>query len=127
MPLKLKGYETIKSLQYVYLEDSFVLGIDQNMDSISFDLDLVLKEEHELYATPKRDEQYCYVKAKLKFSALRKVVWKELRMWASIDANMEIDFGNIDSFRFSGDRYQLSGDWGEIYFEADNLELDIAE
>jgi hypothetical protein len=34
-----------------------------------------------------------------------------------VDADGETDYGNIDSFTFQGDRYELAGEWGHVMIE----------
>ena len=121
------SYNSIECLQNIYLEDSFVRSLQYDGESIIFALEMVLNKDHELYFEPKPNELYCYVEAKLYFSQLRKVDWKKLSLQGNIDANSEVDFGNIDTFHFANDCFRLSGDWGMVEFEADQLKLDIVK
>ena len=57
------SYESIPALSAVYLEDSYVLGIDSDDRSVRFSIDLVLTPEHPDYRSPGPDEQYCYRRA----------------------------------------------------------------
>ncbi|UTW58743.1 hypothetical protein KFE96_00100 [Kordiimonas sp. SCSIO 12603] len=118
-------YHQIEVLQDVYLEDSFVRSIVYDRNAIVFQLDLVLLECHAQYSAPKPSEEYCYRLADLRFERLARVVWNKIYMKASIDADNEIDFGNIDSFQSHQGAFFLSGDWGELEVQCSDLELII--
>jgi len=107
--------EIASSLHHLYLEDSYVLGIRIGGHSLEFELEAVLCEAHELYHPPDANTQYCYRTGILHFPGLIALKWKEIRFLRSIDADGQIDFGNIDSFWEEDDgSYYLVGDWGEV-------------
>lgn len=98
----------------IYFEDSFVLGIYESSNEISFIVEAVLTENHPLYTTPESDEQYCYKKGKIAFQGLKRVKWISRNETPFKDVSGEEDYGNIDVFQLSNDQYFLSGDWGEL-------------
>lgn len=98
----------------IYLEDSFVLGIDESEKQVSFTLEMVLTEDHPMYSPPRKDEQYCCKKGKIVFQDLKGVRWLNKNMQPFTDANESKDYGNIDSFELSSEGYHLLGDWGEV-------------
>lgn len=98
----------------IYLEDSFVLGIEESENQVSFTVEMVLTEEHPMYSPPHNGEQYCYKKGKIIFQELKAVKWLNRNMQPFTDANNSEDYGNIDSFQSSSEGYHLSGDWGEV-------------
>jgi len=98
----------------IYLEDSFVLGICESPNEISFIVEAVLTELHPLYTPPESDEQYCYKTAKIVFQGLKCVKWINRNEAPFTDASGEEDYGNIDVFELSNDKYVLAGDWGEL-------------
>jgi len=111
-------YEDLPGLAVVYLEDSFVLAIKENVRGLVFELDAVLTPRHHEYAPPPRNEQYCYRRGKLIFDAA-KVTWLARTEARYTDASGEEDLGNIDVFTFQGNRYHLEGDWGSVEIETD--------
>ncbi|MBB5159321.1 hypothetical protein [Saccharopolyspora phatthalungensis] len=113
----MNDYQTLPGLAEVYLEDSFVLGIHEGRDSLSFDLDAVLTEQHPRY-TPPPDEQYCYVNATLSFTRTTVIDWISRTDASYRDANDEIDQGNIDFLTVDDDTYRLGGDWGEVAIQS---------
>ena len=98
----------------IYLEDSFVLGIEESEDQVSFTVEIVLTDEHPMYSSPHKDEQYCYKKGKIIFQDVESVKWLNRNMHPFTDADDSEDYGNIDSFQLSSEGYRLTGDWGEV-------------
>ena len=54
-------------------------------------LEVVLTENYPSYAPPSFQEQYCYKKAKLRFSNAKQIKWIEKTNVFFTDANNEID------------------------------------
>lgn len=107
-------HDAFEALKYIYLEDSWVLGINQDEKSISFEVEFVLTKSHELYSEPKKNEQYCYKKGQLILSECSVISLKPSGHPPSTDANGEKDFGNIDTFTKQDGKVELSGDWGNL-------------
>lgn len=118
-------YYNIPDLQNIYLEDSFVLKVIENKSQLIFYMDVVLTEEHSFYSLPKNDEPYCYKKAELLFSNCYKIDWIKKAFTPSIDANGEIDFGNIDTFTYANNNYHLIGSWGEVKIKCDLVKVNF--
>ncbi|MBO0804804.1 MAG: hypothetical protein J2P25_17240 [Nocardiopsaceae bacterium] len=108
------NYETLPTLDGVYLEDSYVLSIDETPHSLTFRLDAVLTPEHPLYHEPRPGEQYCYADGTLTFGSASQVEWIRRTGVRHRDANDEEDQGNIDYLEFGPAGYHLGGDWGEV-------------
>lgn len=107
----------------IYLEDSFVLSIDEAEDEISFTIEVVLTENHPLYIKPKPNEQYCYKKGKIIFQNLKSFKWLKKNNKFFTDATGSKDYGNIDSFQLSNKGYELSGDWGYLVVSSSPVKL----
>lgn len=116
-------FELSKDFSEIYLEDSYVLGVNENTNSIEFLMDLVLRENHPMYNPPKTNEQYCFKKGKIIFPKIKNVTWKEKLFMPSKDADGEIDYGNIDSFVFENGKYNLTGGWGEVLIESETPKI----
>lgn len=121
----MQSYENIDFLQAVYLEDSYVTSIKADEMTLEFEVELVLKPEHACFRTPIGNEEYCYKSATLKFENATSIRWKRIIMKASIDKELSIDFGNIDSFTFDDDTFYLEGDWGEVEVSGGQVALII--
>ncbi len=61
------AYWELPGLEQVYLEESWVLGIEVDQQLAAFQLELVLTEDHPRYQPPRPGEQYCYAPARLVF------------------------------------------------------------
>lgn len=109
-----KNYYDFPELSEVYLEDSYVLAIKEDGDTITFSMLLVLREQHPRYHDPLPGEQYCYANADLIFTGVQGVRWLERSHQIYTDATGEEDLGNIDTMVYDTDHYDLTGDWGHV-------------
>ncbi len=108
-------YSKLPPLENIYLEDSWVLKIDESSDSITFTLDAVLTEAHSNYSPPKAGEQYCYRRAVLEFTGITEFQWHDKDLTkVTIDASGTQDHGNIDTLGILGNGYYLAGDFGQV-------------
>jgi len=112
-------------LANVYLEDSYVLAIEEGVSTLSFTLDLVLLESHPLYEKPTADEQYCYRNARIHFCQTQHVHWHARSALVSTDADGKADLGNVDTFMKDGPTYHLTGDWGAVSITCGCLQVDF--
>lgn len=110
--------------KHIYLEDSFVLNIEESEIQISFTVEMVLTENHPLYTPPSSRDKYCYKTGKIIFRRLESVSWISKNMQQFIDADETVDYGNIDLFELNPDGYHILGDWGEVIIEAPSLKLE---
>ncbi len=107
-------YSELPVLSRYFLEDSFVLAIDDGEQSLTFALELVLAESHPDYAHPQRGEQHCYATGRLVFSHPSGVDWLSRTGRVTTDAAGARDMGNIDVFTWEGTAWRLCGAWGEV-------------
>ena len=121
-------YYQLSGLENVYLEDSYVLGIQIIPSSVEFSLSVVLTEQHPLYSPPLPGERYCHRSGMLRFPNVKRVQWLEKSMMQYTDATGEVDYGNIDEFYLVDGHYYLSGDWGtlEVWSPPPSLEIENA-
>lgn len=129
------GFRMVRNMKYecdlrfdaYYLEDSYVLGVDESDPSrLVFPLLLVLTPKHPLYSTPKPSEQHCYRNGALTFEGVSATNWAERTFRPCRDAAGEIDYGNIDVFEVEpGDQYYLEGTWGRVTVRAESARIDV--
>ena len=106
-------YAEFPSLASYYLEDSFVLTITSDQQSLSFQLEVVLTEQHPDYTTPAAGEQYCYAHGVLTFHDITHVDWTRRNTQVYTDAAGDEDLGNIDVLQREDTTWRINGDWGE--------------
>ncbi len=111
-------YKLTPEFSEIYIEDSYVLGINEYSDVMEFLMLIVLRENHPLYSLPKTGEQYCYRRGKIIFPDTKKVNWSKKSFNPTEDIDGEIDYGNIDSFVFENGKYHLVGEWGDVLVES---------
>ncbi|WP_439214213.1 hypothetical protein [Duffyella gerundensis] len=116
-------YFEIFALSNIYLEDSFVLSISETSDSLIFELEAVLIENHPQYEEPKEDERYCYRKASLQFFNMCSIDWIDKRLMQYKDREDKVDYGNIDGITINDGSYKLWGDWGTVVVRGGEIEF----
>ena len=121
--MKQSNYFMIFGFEDIYLEDSFVLRIDETPNVLTFFLEFVLNEKHPLFSPPKQDEVYCYQNGYIVFSNLKKSIWRERNMKVFKDAEGKTDLGNIDLMFYKDGNTYLYGDWGEVEIWSDTPKL----
>lgn len=121
------NYSEILSLSNFYLEDSYVLSIDEVARSLIFELEAVLTKNHPQYEEPKNGEQYCYRKVLLRFFSADSIEWLDRLFIGFIDSTGDLDYGNIDSFVSDDGAYILSGDWGRVIIRGGEVEAVITD
>src|SRR4051794_3735116 len=89
--------ESFPELASIYLEDSWVLGVDARPEGLTFALDAVLTPEHPSYRGAQPGEQHDYRRASLVLAGSQ-LDYRPSRQPGSVDATGEVDFGNIDSW-----------------------------
>ena len=107
----------------VYLEDSFVLDIEESAGELRFRMEIVLREGHPAFKDPPALEQYCFAPGTLVFHGTKDILWSERNEVKSVDAAGESDLGNIDQLYLEEGRYHLKGDWGVVMLSAEAVEL----
>jgi hypothetical protein len=124
-PTVKKQYWLYPGLEQIYLEDSFVLGIDESPGELKFELEFVLREGHPLYALPAPGDNYCYRRGALIFRGVTERSWLKRQPAVSRDARGEADMGNIDALWQESDWFSVEGDWGSVRFRAADVHVEI--
>lgn len=119
---EIDNYYNWVAFKYIYLEDSFVLKVEETAQSVAFIVDAVLNEEHPLYSLPKNGEVYCYHKATIIFPNPVLVTWGN-RSIIPEEITDENDLGNIDIFYKNDNGYYLEGDWGDVWIKSDTVKI----
>lgn len=108
------NYTDFPDLAHIYLEDSFVLAINETPTALAFQLEAVLTRSHPRYHEPRPGEAHCYADAVLTIADATKIEWVTRSSQTSRDATGAEDLGNIDSLQRHADHYEIAGDWGHV-------------
>jgi hypothetical protein len=127
MKIIMVHYSDLPDLNAIYLEDSYLLGLEELPESLRFDMLFVLTEQHPLYAPPKADEQYCYRRGQLIFGDFPTVEWVDRSLRPNVDVDGQVDYGNIDFWIFEDGRFRLGGSWGEIGVSTNALSVEFVD
>lgn len=107
--------QTDDSLEHVYFEDSWILGLTFDADQLCFTCDLVLLDSHPQYSAPRDGEQYCYLRGELTFDGVTELHWLASGVMKGVDATGETDLGSFDQFEVSADgQFVVSSDYGTV-------------
>ena len=112
-------YSSLKGLSGVYLEDSYILGIQEGKNYLLFELDAALTPESPGYTPP--NEQCCYARSELLFDRITGTEWKQRTPQPYRDATGEVDYGNIDVSETLKGGYRIEGDWGSVHIWSEAL------
>jgi hypothetical protein len=113
------------ALRDIYLEDSWVLGVDLTDGGLLFDLDAVLTPEHPAFRGARPDEQYDYRRSRMIVSG-NDMTYEPSQSPGFRDASGELDYGNIDSFTMTVDgAWLLEGHWGRASVREPRVQLDL--
>lgn len=121
----MKPYFELSGLEHIYLEDSWVVGINADKNNARFKVEFVLTEHHEEYHLPHEGKQYCYKVGVLKFENCSEINWHSVHHVGHVDLDGQIEMGNIHNFNYEGDTYHLQGDWGEVEITCEKVSLDF--
>jgi hypothetical protein len=109
--------EAFADLANVYLEDSWVLGIERSTSALIFTLDLVLTPTHPAFRAPRAHEQHCYRRATMRLDSDSALLVRLSSAPPAVDATGEADYGTIDVFCLAdgsaSTTWELVGEWGE--------------
>ena len=120
-------HKAYPQLELVYLEDSYVLEIEELSSKLRFVLLAVLCEDHPKYRVPKQNEQHCYVEATLVFEGTVDLRWLDRSRAVHVDPDGSTDMGNIDTFSIDEGVNRLSGGWGNVEFRCKELRFQLGE
>jgi len=123
-----RSYYEIPGFEELGLEDSWVLGIQEDASAIVFDVEFALCLNHPFFAPPLPNEVNSFRRGHIRFSEPYSANWLRKTITPNQNATGAVDFGNFDWFYFSGNCFHLDGEWGELeivsvpptvdYFEA---------
>ena len=107
------SYPSLSGFEFLYLEDSWVLGVIAKPQVLQMTVDVVLLEGHPDYAPARPGEQYCYRRGTITFSPVTSLQWSG-QLPPAPDVSGEPDYGSLDEFNRVDDEYVLEGNFGRL-------------
>lgn len=105
--------DAFEPLRHVVLEDSWVLSLSRDDQSLAFDLEVALSPDHQHYRPPAPGEQHCYLRAQLCIGGDMTCAMSDAP--PATDARGSKDHGHIDVWTVDEDGVsRLEGDWGTV-------------
>ncbi len=119
----MRDYTEHPEMSQYLLEDSFVLEIAAAPGELTLRADLVLTFAHPLVQPPKPGEQMCFASGQIEFRGVTALTWTEQGSPPALGADGVVDYGHIDSCRWDGSTFELSGDFGSIRTVASSVNV----
>jgi hypothetical protein len=94
-------YFELPGFESIFLEESFVVAIQDSAEAFAMDLEVVLTPAHRCYVAPGPEEEHCDRVATLAFRGPQEVNWRSRFDQKFFDASNSSDRGNIDSMSVS--------------------------
>jgi hypothetical protein len=116
--MRMSDYWALPGFDQIYLEDSWVLGVTAAPGTVTFDLEVVLREGHPDYVAPGPNQNYCYRRASIRFGGVTALSWTEQGRPPATDSSREIDFGSIDTLTVAEEGHVVEGDFGRMLIRA---------
>jgi hypothetical protein len=122
-----RPYTELAGFADVVLEESYVLSICATPGKFEITVELVLTPDHPAYAVPPADENECYRRGTIRFSAVKRLVWDDQGARPATDATGQVDFGHIDVFGWDAERFELRGDFGAVDLVAGGVTVGLTD
>jgi hypothetical protein len=110
-------WSEIPELEFVDLQDSFVLSWSEVAHSLTFRLEASLWQGHADYSEPKPNEHTCYKSAELVFTNTFRVdgLLSMANVVSALSAEGSADYGTIDTLQRDADGvWLICGDFGSV-------------
>lgn len=118
-------YHKLEGFKHVYLEDSYVMDIEEAPGRLRMIIDTVLVPGHPDYQPPRSGEWACFKLTELDFTGVTEINWLRRHAEPIVGPEGEQDFGNIESFTLEDSYYELEGEWGHVKLKASKVENSV--
>lgn len=115
-----------RTIQGVYLEDSYLLGIAVSGRQFRLSVLFALTDEHPAYVAPLPGEQHCYRQGEIRWDQVRIVSsGAQSSFFVTADPDGTLDLGSVWYTRNEG-VHHVEADWFDIRFTAGGMEVVLA-
>ena len=115
------------TLDNVMLQDTWVLGWQQDGDRLVFTVEASLWPGHPSYEPPKPGEWTCYKRGRVAFDGVQAVQGLlDLReVPGHTDPDGSQDYGSIDVLGVIEGGYRIAGEFGDVVVRAKSVRLEL--
>lgn len=114
------SWRKLREFSAVDLDKSFILSWHFESEMLMIDIDLHLTSEHPFYEKPRPAEKVCIRPAIIEFAYCESLTVKGLESASMHEAAESLGHGAIrDLQRHEDGRYEIDGDFGTAYIEAE--------
>ena len=119
---RMATHVTKDELTDIHLQDSYVLGLDEDSTRLRFNMLFALAEQHIDFSPALDGEQHCYRYGSLTLEGAD-IAWARKTFKPTTDLDGEIDYGSIDCIEIDRDACRLEGPWGDVTVRAARLSV----
>lgn len=118
-------HSTLDAFADVHLAESHLLTVVALPGTVIFLLDAAILTSSPYWRQPPPGEWATWLPATLRFLGVTELRWSDAHQAPSFDANLEKDFGNIDSLTYRDDTYRIDTGAGVLEITAVTIDLDV--
>lgn len=113
------------SFKNIYIDGSYVLGINQGAKDITFDMDFALLPEHPLASAPTQGDQYYYHRGSMRFVDIDSPQWREKSFSIFKKTRRQSGTAIIMYFGHNPNGYTIYGDFGHLQLSCRTVTVDL--
>lgn len=117
----MKPYWDLQGFEQLYLEDSYVWGVEETSEAFILRMLLVLREGHAEWRPPLPNQQYCYRDGQIRFEHPTDVDWVERTFEATTNLDGSVDYGNVHAIEADGQMFRIYADFGQVRLRAEGV------
>lgn len=103
----------------IEFEQSYLLGVIYDDESLTLEMDFRLAEQHPLYKAPEAGAEGCYRGGYVRFAAIDDLQIDQ----APVRDDGAVDYSIVYSVAGGGERFEFSTGWGEIKLSAGSVRI----
>lgn len=118
-------HSTLDTFADVHLAESHLLTVVALPGTVTFLLDAAILTSSPYWREPPPGEWATWLPATLRFIGVTALRWSDAHQPPSFDADLEKDYGNIDSLTYRDSTYRLDTGAGILEITATTIDLDL--
>ncbi len=109
----------------IYIDESYISGIKQKGDEITFEMDFALLPGHPRATNPNIGERYCYRSGRMRFVKTVDPVWHEKCFGIFRKTRRRSGTAIIAYFGKDPDGYTIYGDFGHLRVNCQDVKVEL--
>lgn len=109
----------------VYIDGSYITGISQTKNEITFEMDFALLPDHESATSPNAGERYCYRSGRMRFVDTVDPEWIEKCFGIFRKTRRRSGTAIVGYFGRNPDGYTIYGDFGHLRVQCRDVTVEL--